>query len=82
MHTLHVAEENPHLSAHSKLDARLVSRARDVSKALIGAEDRAHRARPAQAVRAWGRELWEIEQLRRRCVRAARERDRQPSASA
>jgi hypothetical protein len=36
----------------------------------------AHRADRIRAVREWGRELWEIEQLRRRCVRAALERDR------
>ena len=46
---------------------------------LIGRARRAgdpHGAGRVRTVRAWGHELWEIEQLRRRCVRAAIERDR------
>ena len=51
-----------------------------IGRARLRAGD-PHRGGRVRAVRAWGHELWEIEQLRRRCVRAAIERDRLASAA-
>ena len=58
-------------------DARLIGL---IARARRRAGD-SHRAGRVRAVRTWGHELWEIEQLRRRCVRAAMERNRLARAS-
>ena len=75
-------------SARPAGDAGRLSSVGERRTRLIGLIGRArrrtgdpHRADRVRAVRAWGHELWEIEQLRRRCVRAAIERDRLASAS-